>query len=267
MTDDLTKAHVNGHMRGSVYVRPHERGGVPAHIEPHHHPRPGEKGEPVLIKHPHHASAPSTWDNPDAVATFVPDGDAPRELNGVPMRRWRDHPTTVEGWDYCDGIAEDLVEPPIKPKPGKSVGAGVIVEEVDGRCWVIHPTNRFGDYESTFPKGTAEPGLSLQGNALKECFEESGLQVKITGFVGDFERSTSVARFYRARRVGGDPTACGWESQGVSLIPKSMLYEFLNGRADHPIAESIGAGPAPKIPDTGGNMGQKPMFGGLFGKK
>ncbi len=247
----LLKAHVKGHVRGSSYVRPYERGGPEgSHPEPHNHPEPDDHGKPVLIKRPAHPSAPSTWSNPDAVATFVPGGDVPRELNGVPFRRWRDAPDTAEGWDYIDGVNEDLDEPPFVPRPGKSVGAGVVIEEQDGRVWVVHPTNQFGNYRSTFPKGTAEPGLSLQGNALKECFEESGLQVKITGFIGDFERSTSVARFYRAKRVGGDPTACGWETQGVSLAPKSMLYELLNGLPDHPIAEAVGAGPAPKKPET-----------------
>lgn len=265
--DDLAKAHVKGHVRGASYVRPYERHGAEGGNEPQQHPESDHQGKPVLIKRPSHPSAPSTWGHPDAVATFVPGGDAPREINGIPIRRWRDHPQTTEGWNYCAGIKDDLEEPPLTSKPGKSIGAGVIVEEPDGRCWVVHPTNQFGSYQATFPKGTAEHGLSLQANALKECFEEAGLQVRITGMVGDFERSTSVARFYRAVRVGGDPTACGWESQGVSLIPKSMLYEFLNGLPDHPIAEAIGAGPAPQIPDTGGNMGQKPMFGGLFGKK
>ncbi len=248
MTDDLTKAHVNGHMRGSVYVRPHERGGVPAHIEPHHHPRPGEKDEPVLIKHPHHASASSTWDSPDAVATFVPDGDVPLALHGVPFRQWRDHPTTAEGWDYVDGVNDDLAEPPVKTRPGKSIGAGVIIEEPDGRVWLTAPTNGFGGYDATFPKGTAEGGLSLQANAIKEAFEETGLKIRITGFVGDFERTTSVARMYRAVRVGGTPVAMGWESQAVHLVPKGDLYEHLNGWADHPVAEAVGAGPAPKKP-------------------
>ena len=247
MTDDLTKSHIKGHMRGSVYVRPHERGGEHAPLEPHHHPRLGEKGEAVVIKQPHHPSAPSTWGNPDAVATFVPDGDVPRELNGVPMRRWRDHPTTTEGWDYVSGLMEDLDEPPIKPKPGKSLGAGVVIEEIDGRVWLIHPTNQFGSYSASWPKGTVEEGLSLQASAIKEAWEESGLQVRITGFIADVERTTSMARFYRAVRVGGCPTDLSWESQATSLVPKSLLYEHLNMPTDHLLAELVGAGPAPKL--------------------
>lgn len=248
MSLEFTKGHVKGHMRGLHYVRPYQRGDGPYAPEPQHHPQPDDHGKPVLVKKPHHPSSPSTWDNADAVATFVPDGDVPLELNGVPFRKWRDHPVTAEGWDYVDGVNEELDEPPMVAKPGKSIGAGVIIEEPDGRVWLTAPTNAFGGYKATLPKGTAEPGLSLQANAIKEAFEETGLRVEITGFVGDFERTTSVARFYRARRVGGTPVAMGWESQAMHLAPKSHLYDLLNGWSDHPIAEAIGAGPAPKKP-------------------
>ena len=33
----------------------------------------------------------------------------------------------------------------------------------------------------------------------------------IVGVLGDFERTTSVARFYVAERVGGTPSRQGWE--------------------------------------------------------
>lgn len=244
--DDLTKAHVKGHMRGSVYVRPYERGLGGTDLPAHHHPKPGEDGKPVLVKWPHHASTPSTWHNADAVATFVPGGDAPTAINGVPLRRWKDHPRTAEGWDYDDGVNDEIHEPPFHLAPGKKAAAGVIIEEPDGRVWLTAPTNGFGGYDATFPKGTAEHGLSLQANAIKEAFEETGLRIRITGFIGDFERTTSKARMYRAVRVGGTPVEMGWESQAIHLVPKGDLYEHLNGDADHPIAELIGAGPAPK---------------------
>jgi len=260
MSAELAKAHVKGHMRGQHYVRPYDRDGGPSHPEPHHHPDLDHKGKPVLIKQPTHPSAESTWDDPDAVATFVPGGDCPARLNGVSLTRWKDHPTTDEGWDFVDGVNDDLVEPPLVAKPGKSIGAGVIIEEPDGRVWLTAPTNAFGGYQATFPKGTAEKGLSLQANAIKEAFEETGLKIEITGFAGDFERTTSVARFYRARRVGGTPVAMGWESQACHLVPKSMLYEHLNGWADHPIAEGIGAGPAPKKPAPAKSKQNKSLF-------
>lgn len=266
--EDLTKAHIKGYSRrDGVYVQPHDRDtGVAAAAAPvHHHPRTGEAGEQVEIKRPSHASLPSTWHNPDAVATFVPGGDVPASLNGVSLTAWKDHPRTSEGWDFCDGINEDLYEPPFHLPPGKKAAAGVVIEEPDGRCWVVHPTNAFGNYQVTWPKGTCEPGLSMQGNALKETYEEAGLKIEITGFIGDFERTTSKARMYRAKRIGGTPIAMGWESQAVSLCPRGLLYDMLNMYTDHPIAETIGAGPAPKKPAPSPKSSMH--FGGLFGKE
>lgn len=243
--DDLVKAHVKGHVRADgVYVKPHERGAAVAPTAKHH-PKPGEKGEKVLMHYPHNASAASTWVSPDAVATFLPNGDAPLSLNKVALRSWRDHPHTAEGWNYEDGVNHDLVEPPFNVPDWKKASSGVIIEEPDGRVWLTAPTNGFGGYDATFPKGSAEPDLSLQANAIKEAFEETGLRVEIVSFLGDFERTTSVARMYRGRRVGGTPVDMGWEAQAVHLVPKGHLYEHLNGPADHPIAELIGAGPAP----------------------
>lgn len=266
----LAKAHVGGYTRkDGVYVRPYERRGDSA-AQPVAHPKLGEKGEEVTIKDPHFASAPSTWEHSDSVATFLPDGDAPASLNGIPLRRWRDHPTTDEGWDYAEGINDDLAEPPFNCPPHKRAAAGVVIEEPDGRVWLISPTNEFGGYKVTFPKGGAEEGLSLQANALKEAFEESGLKVRITGVIGDFERTTSVARMYRAVRVSGCPTDAGWETQSVHLVPKDHMYEHLNGWADYPVAEAVGAGPAPKIapppPAKKGSWGwdKKGKQGGLF---
>lgn len=236
----LAKGHIKGYTRrDGTYVKPHSRIGDAAAPASHHHPRPGEKGEAVLVKHPHHASAPSTWHHPDAVATFLPDGDVPASINGVSLSEWKDHPTTADGWDFVDGQMDDLHEPPFHLPAGKKAASGVVIEESDGRVWLIHPTNQFGGYDASFPKGTAEPELSLQANAIKECFEESGLKVEITGFLGDYARTTSVARMYTARRVGGTPIAMGWESQAVSLVPKSRLYEQLNMWSDHSIADAI----------------------------
>jgi len=263
--DDLTKSHVKGHMRGKNYVRPYDRDGASEPLAPHHHPKLNDAGKPVLIKDPHHASSPSTWDNADAVATFAPGGDVPLAIGGVPLRSWKDHPRTAEGWGYDDGVNDDLVEPPFVVPKGKHAAAGVVVEEADGRVWLCAPTNAFGNYHATYPKGTAEHGMSLQASALKECFEEVGLRVRITGFIGDFERTTSKARMYRAVRVSGSPVDMGWESQATHLVPKSHLYEHLNGASDHPIAEAIGAGPAPKQPEKP----KQPSFwsSSLFGSK
>jgi ADP-ribose pyrophosphatase YjhB (NUDIX family) len=206
-----------------------------------YHPKKGEHGEDVGIFKQSKATEAATWTDAGAVATFLPNGDVPKDLHGIPFRAWNDHPRTEEGWDYVDGQMDDLEEPAMKLPAGKKPASGVIIEEADGRVWVVHPTNAFGGYKATFPKGGAEQGLSLQANAIKECFEEAGLKVEITGLMGDFERGTTVARYYTAKRVGGTPTAMGWESQAVSLVPKAQMLDLLNGAADKPVAYAAGA--------------------------
>ena len=243
---DLMKAHVKGYSRkDGTYVPPHERKdgpGVAIRAPMVHHPRISHTGGKVHIKNPTHPSSHTTWHNPQAVATFVPDGDVPVSINGVMLREWKDHPRTPEGWEYCDGVNHSLYEPPFRPTPGKHAGAGVVIVEPDGRVWLTHPTNQFGNYECTWPKGSVDPDESMQAAACRETFEETGLQVEIIGFLGDFQKTTSVARMYLAKRIGGSPVHCGWESQAISLSPVDKLHDLLNMQNDREIADKIAQG-------------------------
>jgi ADP-ribose pyrophosphatase YjhB (NUDIX family) len=208
------------------------------------HPKLDEKGQDAYIKNPSSATGADTWDDPTAVATWIPGGKAPSSLNGIKLAPWLNHPTTDEGWMEVEGQDSSIQEPPLPA--GKAPAAGVVVEEPDGRVWVIHPTNQFGGYQASFPKGHVDGDDALQATAIREAFEESGLKVEITGFLDDVQRTTTTARYYTARRVGGTPTDCGWETQAVSLVPRSLLYHILNMATDHGLAEALGAGPRPK---------------------
>jgi len=48
-----------------------------------------------------------------------------------------------------------------------------------------------------------------------------------------------MARYYLARRIGGCPTAMGWESQAVHLSPLSDLKPLLHHPNDQPILEAL----------------------------
>jgi 8-oxo-dGTP pyrophosphatase MutT (NUDIX family) len=99
----------------------------------------------------------------------------------------------------------------------------------------MQPRGGYGGYEATFPKGGLEKGLSLQANAIKEAYEETGLKVRITGFAGDHEGDTTVTRFYHAVREGGDPSKHEDESEGVVLAPKKKAEQFLNRKRDREV--------------------------------
>jgi ADP-ribose pyrophosphatase YjhB (NUDIX family) len=202
------------------------------------HLKTDDYGKPVTINYPTKASGKETWHDPNATATFIPGGEAPEKLNGVPLKPWVGAPTTINGWANVEGQRPELDQDvPFTPAPGKSVGAGVIVVEADGRIWLTKPTNHFGGYQQTFPKGTVEQGLSLQASAIKEAYEETGLKVRITGVLGDYERTTSVARFYVAQRVGGTPADMGWESQALRLAARQDLKKLLNMGVDKDILD------------------------------
>lgn len=201
------------------------------------HPRTDEKGRKVPIYHLHHASDPATWFLAHHEATVVPDGPLPPKLNGVAFAPWQ-APTTPDGWNHTEGLNPFVEEPPFEP--GKlEPASGVVIEESDGRVWVVCPTNQHAGYKATYPKGHTETGLSLQATALKEAFEESGLQCEITGFLGDFPGGLTLTRYYRARRIGGTPAAMGWETQAVKLVPRDELAGVVNASRDRLIAEAI----------------------------
>ncbi|HEX7641993.1 MAG TPA: NUDIX hydrolase [Burkholderiaceae bacterium] len=203
------------------------------------HPRKNSQDEPIPIHKPSIPSMAHTWTDPAAAAVFVPDGETPDQLNGVAFAPWAAVPATLDEWQDVDGQQPSLEEPELITH-GKEPAAGVVIEEPDGRVWLVNPTNGFAGYTATFPKGRADDGLTLQATAIKEAFEESGLQVRIIGLIGDVERSQTVTRYYRARRVGGTPAAMGWETQAVQLVPKADILAALNQAVDHVVAKLAG---------------------------
>lgn len=205
---------------------------------PTHHPRLNDDGEVVLLMHPSQPTSMQCWTNPDAIATVVPDGELPAELNGIAFEAWKDFPATSEAWNDVSG-QHTFDEPPFKKPLGKKAAAGVVVQEADGRTWLISPSNRFGGYATTFPKGRVEGAVNHQATAIREAYEESGLKVKITGFLADSERTQTYTRYYLAQRVGGSPAAMAWESQAVHLVPRAYLRKFLVHANDKPLLAAI----------------------------
>lgn len=199
------------------------------------HPQKGPKDSRVMIHYPHKPSEPATWSAPDAIATFTPGCALPEEINGIPLSPWTP-PASPDEWDFVDGQNDALEEPGMDLPHGLVPASGVVVLEPDGRVWVVAPTNRFAGTKHTFPKGQRDYGLSLQANAIKECFEEAGLKVEIDSFLGDIKRHTSVARYYLARRVAGTPADMGWESQAVQLVPAGKLVDHLDRGDDRKVA-------------------------------
>lgn len=203
-----------------------------------YHPALDEHGQPVLLKCPSQATPISNWSDPRSVATVTPGGELPAILNGIPLTDWAEVPTSIDTWNAVDGQC-DIDEPPFSVPRGKAPASGVLIKEADGRFWLVSPSNAFGGYTNTFPKGRIDDDMKRQASAIREAYEESGLKVRITGFLADSVRSQSYTRYYLAERVGGNPASMGWETQAVHLVPRHALSKFLTHPNDQPLLQSI----------------------------
>ena len=201
------------------------------------HPRRDDQGQPVWLFKPSLPTESSTWSDAPALARVVPDGTMPGVLNALPCAPWRQAPQDIAAWEAL-ARTMPVDEPPFDAPQGFKKAAGVVVREPDGRVWVVAPSNAFGGYPATFPKGGMD-GKSARATALVEAFEETGLQVRLTGFLVDALRSTSYTRYFLAERIGGTPAAMGWESQAVMLVPLALLSQVLNSPKDLPIIAAL----------------------------
>lgn len=201
------------------------------------HPRRDDQGKPVHLQRPSQPSNLDAWSDPDARACVIPGGPMPAEINGIPAAPWVMVPQTVTEWEAL--AAKHLIDEPYFAAPGGCKQAsGVVIREADGRVWLVAPSNAYGGYEATFPKGGLE-GKSAQATALVETYEECGLQVRLIQHLIDVRRSTSFTRYYLAERIGGNPADMGWESQSVMLLPVSQLRAVLKSPFDAAIVDRL----------------------------
>lgn len=161
----------------------------------------------------------------------------PAELNGIPLMSWGDAPTSPDGWMAL--TEEHPIPEPIFVAPaGYKKAAGVVLREKDGRIWLVAPSNAYGGYRATFPKGTLEE-KSAQATAMAEAYEETGMHVRLLRHLVDVKRSQSFTRYYLAERIGGNPADMGWESQAVMLIPQQELKHWLHSDYDRMVVDHL----------------------------
>lgn len=211
------------------------------------HPRRDDSGQPVYLHRPSTASPQWTWHDSRSVAAILPEGNLPDKLIKTPFYPWSDAPTSPCGWERL-ASAGIFTEPEFKLPDGKKAAAGVVIIEEDGRVWAVAPSNAFGGYQATFPKGSRDPDMSLKATALREAYEETGLGVTLCAHLCDVARSTSYTRYYLARRIAGHPADMGWESQAALLIPTDLLSKVLTNANDIPLIQSVKAWAKTSLP-------------------
>jgi ADP-ribose pyrophosphatase YjhB (NUDIX family) len=202
-----------------------------------YHPQHMDDGGRLLLVSPSVPTPLTHWHNPDRLALAVPCGAMPDVINGIAVSSWSDHPLSTAEWEAL-ATSMPLDEPVFSAPAGKQPAAGIVIIEPDQRVWIIAPSNAFGGYKATFPKGRLE-GRSLKAAALVETLEETGLRVQLTGFLTDVSRSTTYTRYYLGRRTGGNPADMGWEAQAVMLVPRAQLGDILHNTVDLTIVQSL----------------------------
>ena len=113
---------------------------------------------------------------------------------------------------------------------------GVVLRRVDGRLEVLL-CGRNADDLWALPKGTPEPGETLEQAALRVVREETGVQVEVDGVVGDvrywFSRPQEGVRYFKTvrhyllRPVGGDPSLHDHEFDDVRWFPVPQALKLL----------------------------------------
>lgn len=201
------------------------------------HPKLRDSGIRVEIQHPDTPTPPTTWEHWRSRATWVPEGEVPAAIHDIALTsRWARRGEI--DWAHL-AQAADFDEPPFRVPSGLEAAAGAVVLEPHGRVWVVHPTNVFGGYRTTFPKGRAAKETSLRETAVRETFEEAGLLVEPFAYLADSKRTQTYTRYYLSRRIDGSPADMGWESQAVSLVPVTQLKDLLNRSVDKKLAQSL----------------------------
>lgn len=200
-----------------------------------YHPHPDEHGRKLRLLAPSQECDLARLTDAQACVTFIPGSACGDMLNGVVLAQAAESEIEHAMWR---ADAKPIEEPPFVLPAGKQAAAGAVVVEPDGRLWLVAPSNAFGGYTATFPKGRAM-GASLRATAIRETWEESGLSIVLTGWLGDFSRTQTHTRFYLARRVGGHPAGMGWESQAVHLATPAQARQLLNRSTDHAVLDAF----------------------------
>lgn len=123
----------------------------------------------------------------------------------------------------------------LKTQRATSAG-GVVFRENDGSREVLL-CGRSADSLWALPKGTPEPGETLEQTALREVREETGVEVEPEGVVGEikywFARPQEGVRYYKTVRhyllhpVGGDPSLHDHEFDDVRWFPVQEALKLM----------------------------------------
>lgn len=106
------------------------------------------------------------------------------------------------------------------------VAAGVLVER-DGTVLLVQRNNSPGRGMWTLPAGFVDAGEDPQAAAQRECREEAGVEVRITGLIDvlygqEHPRGAHIIIFYRGEITSGSLVP-GDDAEQVGFFPRDRL--------------------------------------------
>jgi 8-oxo-dGTP pyrophosphatase MutT (NUDIX family) len=150
----------------------------------------------------------------------------------------------------------DYWKDPKAPRPtSRKPSASVLVRDQAGRVLLLQ---RPDSGLWTIPTGAVKKGETVPEAAVRECREETGLQVEITGMVGVFSTPDHLIAYYkgdkvtevrqpvnvclRARPVAGEPKRTDEAAQVAWVEPADLdqydIHPAIRLRLDHGLTSS-----------------------------
>jgi 8-oxo-dGTP pyrophosphatase MutT (NUDIX family) len=119
----------------------------------------------------------------------------------------------------------------------KATSAGGVVFRVTEGVRDVLLCGRSSDGLWALPKGTPEPGETLEQTALREVREETGVEVEPDGVVGEIKywfsrpregvRYNKTVRHYLLHPIGGDPSLHDDEFDEVRWFPVQEALKLM----------------------------------------
>lgn len=114
--------------------------------------------------------------------------------------------------------------------PGKKVAYGGVLFDPPGKVLLREPKNHFDGYVWTFAKGRPDPGEKPEQTALREVFEETGVNARILApLPGEFAGGSTINRYFlmAAETGSGGVSPDDKETASIRWVTPEQAHELI----------------------------------------
>lgn len=104
---------------------------------------------------------------------------------------------------------------------------------------IIKPSNNYGGYLWTFPKGKIDDSdSSKEEAALREVREEAGIIGSIVSYLGAYRGTHTVTHYY-SMKIVQQGLGTDFETSDVKLVTVSEAHKLLNSERDRKVLKDF----------------------------